>query len=678
MPQLPSVDQQAYATPTPQRQAQGYNPAPVVGNEGLLKSLAGTVDKLKDDSQKYEYQTAKINLRKHDLDVRRQLDEDPDFLSSPKKYQEQMKTAIPTIGANLSGDYAKQFQIDAEEIGMTGYEDVYGKMNTQLRGQKRGELQENYKFSVNDIAGEKDPAKKAAKIKDLISTIKSGGDNKYLHPEEVGALFAGKLGTDIADAKAILAAPGDIFKYNEGIGKSSNNNPGNIRDKKTGNFMSFNTPEEGAAAMRQDLMAKIIGNSPAMDSHPELGKEPTLSKLINVYAPKGDNNDTSAYIKFITEKTGIKSDQVLTPLDVPKLQAAMTIFEGNGTSTPKAQTPDVEFDYLRKTDPVKWKALVDKDRKDYRGDVLSKGMESDPAQLVTDISAGKYDNLFETEDEKYAAKQKAMDAFNSLDDKINTDRLAKDYKSNKEAFDAYFSGQLTLSKVEEMRQAGLPDEDADFFASEIAKGNKIYPLPAQEKRDDAYIQIQEKGKQLSDAGEKATLSDYADMRRMVMNARDNRLISQEQFKTSMKALIKKNQDRLDQYSNNNWFSSNDPLYDATSAVKEWMGDEKNSLGSDGDNRTALANMYYDVANMAERLPNLDKMKPDEKSQAMSMIAKEAIKNEMRRRAPGIISKDKLPDAVLRPDGKIVPTADGTAKGEKTLASPSGWHIIGIR
>ena len=102
------------------------------------------------------------------------------------------------------------------------------------------------------------------------------------------------------------------------------NNPGNLRPVgATTGFQQFATPEAGAAAMQADLTAKING-SPAMG-----GKSPTLSNLISVYAPAGDNNNTAAYIQNVSQKTGIAPDQVLKPEDVAKIMPAMIQQEGN-------------------------------------------------------------------------------------------------------------------------------------------------------------------------------------------------------------------------------------------------------------------------------------------------------------------------------------------------------------
>lgn len=110
-----------------------------------------------------------------------------------------------------------------------------------------------------------------------------------------------------------------------------NNNPGNLRDSSTGEFRVFNTPEEGAAAMRSDLTAKITGNSPAMEKNFGKDYSATLSNLITTYAPAADKNDPKAYTDTISKETGIAPDQVLTTKDIDKLMPAMAKVEAGGS-----------------------------------------------------------------------------------------------------------------------------------------------------------------------------------------------------------------------------------------------------------------------------------------------------------------------------------------------------------
>lgn len=90
-----------------------------------------------------------------------------------------------------------------------------------------------------------------------------------------------------------------IAKY-EGHGiagaiPTTHNNPGSLRARK-GGFQKFKTVEEGYKALEKT----IRHYSPY-----------SLTKMMHYYAPKSDNNNTEAYIRFIVRSTGIDPN---TPL----------------------------------------------------------------------------------------------------------------------------------------------------------------------------------------------------------------------------------------------------------------------------------------------------------------------------------------------------------------------------
>lgn len=115
-----------------------------------------------------------------------------------------------------------------------------------------------------------------------------------------------------------------------------NNNPGNMRPvgSKTG-FQQFNTPEDGMNAMKNDLLGKIMGNSPAMQ-----GKRPTLFNVISTWAPASDNNDPQAYTDFVSKQTGIQPTQMLKPGDLDKVMPAMIQYEGGNQAAATFANPD--------------------------------------------------------------------------------------------------------------------------------------------------------------------------------------------------------------------------------------------------------------------------------------------------------------------------------------------------
>lgn len=102
-----------------------------------------------------------------------------------------------------------------------------------------------------------------------------------------------------------------------------NNNPGNIRisainyqgevkpstDKA---FKQFVDIEHGYRAIFKDLEAKIAYTPLPSVKNPHPTPINTIRKIIEMYAPPEDGNDTEGYIRTVSSRTRIASDQIIT------------------------------------------------------------------------------------------------------------------------------------------------------------------------------------------------------------------------------------------------------------------------------------------------------------------------------------------------------------------------------
>lgn len=111
-----------------------------------------------------------------------------------------------------------------------------------------------------------------------------------------------------------------------------NNNPGNLRDPKTGEFRQFATPEEGRKALTADLAGKLEGTSPAYKA--KFGDAPiTPERLAEVWSPASAEGNSAAstrnYGKAIADALGIKVGEKIanTPENREKIANAITAFE---------------------------------------------------------------------------------------------------------------------------------------------------------------------------------------------------------------------------------------------------------------------------------------------------------------------------------------------------------------
>jgi hypothetical protein len=92
-----------------------------------------------------------------------------------------------------------------------------------------------------------------------------------------------------------------------------NHNPGNLRSSifqigERNGFAYFYNDQTGFFALTYDLMQKAKGNT-----RTGLGPKSTIEDLMNIYAPKIENN-TEQYIQFIELKTGLKRTDTLDKL----------------------------------------------------------------------------------------------------------------------------------------------------------------------------------------------------------------------------------------------------------------------------------------------------------------------------------------------------------------------------
>jgi hypothetical protein len=130
-------------------------------------------------------------------------------------------------------------------------------------------------------------------------------------------------------ASKAYAQNGDEMKSTQQLDTSGmtrgerNNNPGNIRfdtrwtwqgqvGKDAGDYLIFDTAQNGVRAMTRDLLAKITRG------------ENTITKILYIYAPPSDNNPTPAYIASVSEWSGIGKDIVIAPDDKSRMNALVT------------------------------------------------------------------------------------------------------------------------------------------------------------------------------------------------------------------------------------------------------------------------------------------------------------------------------------------------------------------
>lgn len=170
-----------------------------------------------------------------------------------------------------------------------------------------------------------------------------------------------------------------------------NNNPGNIRDTTTGKFKVFNSPQEGYAALLNDLETKKTGKSTT-----GLKAEHTLADFAKTYAPPSEN-DSAQYTANLANHMGVSPDTQIKDLDTGAWAEAIAKAEGY---TPAKNLPDrPQGDYNPKpfSNPsgaglVDYSGITPQTQKPVEADTLGselKGRGQDIATAAKEAISGK-------------------------------------------------------------------------------------------------------------------------------------------------------------------------------------------------------------------------------------------------------------------------------------------------
>jgi hypothetical protein len=110
-----------------------------------------------------------------------------------------------------------------------------------------------------------------------------------------------------------------------------NNNPLNIKSPRTGEFRQFTDPAQGWESGIQDLEGKLTGTSHVLDP------SATLAELIEVWAPKSDNNDPKSYADFVASQLGVSPQTPVAELQPRLRDLAISMAKREGWNGPPPQ-----------------------------------------------------------------------------------------------------------------------------------------------------------------------------------------------------------------------------------------------------------------------------------------------------------------------------------------------------
>jgi len=128
-----------------------------------------------------------------------------------------------------------------------------------------------------------------------------------------------------------------------------NNNVGNVKNFDSSFYVGqvgkdnkghaiFSDMRYGVATFANDVLYKIFARPTKLN---------TITKIVNVYAPASDGNNTIKYINFLSSKSGIAPNEILTKnkASLIKLLNAMGEYEVTPQFFKKIPQSDIDYGY---------------------------------------------------------------------------------------------------------------------------------------------------------------------------------------------------------------------------------------------------------------------------------------------------------------------------------------------
>lgn len=256
-----------------------------------------------------------------------------------------------------------------------------------------------------------------------------------------------------------------------------NNNPGNLRGP-DGEFLVFATKEEGLAAMRKDLAAKVSGRSGAMKRNYGENYQPTIRTLISTYAPTSEN-DTESYIATVSKATGIADDAILTESDIDKIMPAMIKVEGGAEASANFSDTTIEktgtwVDGLDATDRISLMEMADNKIEAEFPKMIAKEIAFASPEQISEI-ATKYPERGEAFSKALSDRNKLIKAdpvtYVTNDPGVLAARSnleLEDTQENRDAYYASLKGAQSNLGVPSYQQRVVPVSDTDELKNALS------------------------------------------------------------------------------------------------------------------------------------------------------------------------------------------------------------------
>ena len=230
-------------------------------------------------------------------------------------------------------------------------------------------------------------------VPDLASLIDILDNPSIYRPTTKGEEQVKAITTPAATTATTVPAAGPV--------SVRNNNPGNLKDPKTGEFLKFDTLEAGQKALDEDTKLKLSGQSPAVKQRFGDVNIITPSMLAETWspatAPGNSPESTANYAKYIAGKLGIDPTAPIPNTDEARkrVNEAITEFEsGQKTSAAVTKPAEAVQTTTQKTETARVPTIPETKRTEKitteGGSAFAQGVEKEYAsQAVAIDTAGR-------------------------------------------------------------------------------------------------------------------------------------------------------------------------------------------------------------------------------------------------------------------------------------------------
>lgn len=630
---------------------------------------------------------AKTQYIREMANLEQQISLDPDYMNHEATYKtkeaEIRKNAAQLVKTQRSSDLLN-FSLEADAI--RGLEKIRGNVQSKQIDAGRAYIAETVD-TMKSMFPSLDSNQQKEAISNLMTMVKSASDPdlKTGRPAYLSKTDAEKMTQGLRDDFSLLwfknqTLEDQIVIAQKRLGvptldskaplNQRNNNPGNLRDAE-GQYRKFNTPQEGIKSMQDDLLVKISGRSKAMESRFGKGYTANLSNLITTWAPPSEN-DTQAYINFVSEKTGIDPLYPLSEDDINKIMPAMIEFEGGKGSA----------EYFSMSGPSKKTGtpadLIDEDKfqdivKSAKNEMAAVELDKDPSKFYTDLDSGKYDQFY-TQKEIIELKASAISKFEKIRETQKMDRLIYETQKNKEVFSAIYNNELSLADVNKLEASGeLTPETASYAKSLILKSDEDFANKASiEDRISAQEAIWAELEIIADKKEngKVYFEDYARLQNKIMSLTSNNYLTKTEASSFLNKILPSMAEQAEAEPTDRrlFFGKNNPYYEANAAIREHLKGQENAPIL----KQRMMARYIELSDSVDALNLPAKQAAEEKRK----LIQQAIDDVARADNPvlNLLAPGQTPNAVRKSDGTRYKVLPGDRKIPEAIEPKINYDI----